>query len=169
MPMLFVFQSQRQTIFYYPVDPSEKYSVFAVRWKNFKAHYYTRGMFNICYTLYINLTTLLFISNMSFPPNSGAAHSESTPDNDCSLLSFLKYHDPPLLFNLEADPSENYNLDGTEWDPVRKQIQTIKEQFEASMVFGESEISKGIDSALEPCCTPSCTPKPQCCHCTAAL
>ncbi|ROL23566.1 Arylsulfatase A [Anabarilius grahami] len=133
--------SQRQTIFYYPVDPSEKYSVFAVRWKNFKAHYYTRG----------------------------AAHSESTPDNDCSLLSFFKHHDPPLLFNLEADPSENYNLDGTEWDPVRKEIQTIKEQFEASMVFGESEISKGIDSALEPCCTPSCTPKPQCCHCTSAL
>ncbi|XP_077049841.1 arylsulfatase A [Siphateles boraxobius] len=133
--------SKRQTMFYYPTDPSKKYSVFAVRWKNFKAHYYTRG----------------------------AAHSETTPDNNCSLRAFLKYHDPPLLFNLEADPSENYNLDGTEWDPVLKQIQTIKEQFEATMVFGESEIAKGIDSALEPCCTPNCTPKPECCRCTYAL
>lgn len=133
--------SKRQTMFYYPTDPSVKYGAFAVRWENFKAHYYTRG----------------------------AAHSESTPDNSCSLLAFLKYHDPPLLFNLETDPSENYNLDGDQWDAVRKQIQAVKQQFEASMVFGESQISKGIDSLLEPCCIPNCRPKPECCRCNSAL
>ncbi len=103
-----------------------------------------------------------------FPHNSGAIHSDSTPDSNCSSL-FLKRHDPPLLYNLEADPSENYNLNSTEWDSVLKQIQAIKEQFEASMVFGESEIAKGRDSALEPCCIPNCTPKPTCCRCTSAL
>uniref|UniRef100_A0A8C2K8D8 Arylsulfatase A n=1 Tax=Cyprinus carpio TaxID=7962 RepID=A0A8C2K8D8_CYPCA len=132
--------SERQTIFYYPTDPSEKHSVFAVRWKNFKAHYYTRG----------------------------ASHSRSTPDRDCSSLPLL-HHDPPLLYNLESDPSEYYNLNSSEWDSVLKQIQAAKEHFEASMVFGESEISKGRDSALEPCCIPNCTPKPECCHCTSAL
>uniref|UniRef100_A0A9J8B8F3 Arylsulfatase A n=1 Tax=Cyprinus carpio carpio TaxID=630221 RepID=A0A9J8B8F3_CYPCA len=132
--------SERKTIFYYPTDPSEKHSVFAVRWKNFKAHYYTRG----------------------------ASHSRSTPDSDCSSLPLL-HHDPPLLYNLESDPSEYYNLNSSEWDSVLKQIQAAKEHFEASMVFGESEISKGRDSALEPCCIPNCTPKPECCHCTSAL
>ncbi|XP_059362811.1 arylsulfatase A [Carassius carassius] len=132
--------SKRQTIFYYPTFPSEKYSVFAVRWKNFKAHYYTQG----------------------------AIHSQSTPDSNCSSL-FLKRHDPPLLYNLETDPSENYNLNSSKWDSVLKQIQAVKEQFEASMVFGESEIAKGTDSALEPCCIPNCTPKPTCCRCTSAL
>ncbi|KTF71345.1 hypothetical protein cypCar_00034387 [Cyprinus carpio] len=135
-----LFQSERKTIFYYPTDPSEKHSVFAVRWKNFKAHYYTRG----------------------------ASHSRSTPDSDCSSLPLL-HHDPPLLYNLESDPSEYYNLNSSEWDSVLKQIQAAKEHFEASMVFGESEISKGRDSALEPCCIPNCTPKPECCHCTSAL
>ncbi|KAL0167676.1 hypothetical protein M9458_035898, partial [Cirrhinus mrigala] len=63
----------------------------------------------------------------------------------------------------------NYNLKGADWDSVRNQIQAIKEKFEASMVFGESEIAKGKDSALEPCCIPNCTPKPKCCQCTSAL
>lgn len=32
-------------MFYYPVDPCEKYGVFAVRMGKYKAHYYTRGEF----------------------------------------------------------------------------------------------------------------------------
>ncbi|XP_073706740.1 arylsulfatase A [Garra rufa] len=132
--------SERQTFFYYPTDPNEKNSVFAVRWKNFKAHYYTHG----------------------------ALHSLGTPDSNCSLLALLR-HDPPLLYNLDSDPAENYNLKGSDWDSVRNQIQAVKEKFEASMVFGESEIAKGKDSALEPCCIPNCTPKPKCCQCTSAL
>lgn len=52
-----MFQSERQTIFYYPVSPSEKYSVFAVRWKHFKAHYYTQGKFTI-FQIYISLSFL---------------------------------------------------------------------------------------------------------------
>ncbi|XP_007233910.3 arylsulfatase A [Astyanax mexicanus] len=130
----------RDAMFYYPTDPSEKYSVFAVRLGKYKAHYYTRG----------------------------AAHSDTTPDQDCHMISTLKQHDPPLLFDLESDPSENYNLspkDYPELVDVLQKIQDLKDQFEASMVFGESEIGKGTDPALEPCCTPQCSPKPECCQC----
>ncbi|XP_066541396.1 arylsulfatase A [Hoplias malabaricus] len=133
-------QGNREVMFFYPIDPSEKYSVFAVRWGKYKAHYYTRG----------------------------AAHSDTTPDQDCHMISFLKQHDPPLLFDLHSDPSENYNLslkDHPELVSVLQKIQGLKEEFEASMVFGESEIAKGSDPQLEPCCTPQCSPKPECCQC----
>ncbi|XP_039617446.1 arylsulfatase A [Polypterus senegalus] len=133
---------KRKTMFYYPVDPSEKLSVFAVRYGKYKAHYFTRG----------------------------AAHSDTTPDHDCHLSAFLKAHDPPLLFDLESDPSENYNLVNNDsmakLKPVLDMIQQVKVEFEKSMVFGESQIGKGIDPELEPCCDPACTPKPTCCQCS---
>ncbi|MCI4379037.1 hypothetical protein PGIGA_G00223240 [Pangasianodon gigas] len=131
---------QREAMFYYPTDPSEKYGVFAVRMGKYKAHYYTRGS-----------------------PQSG-----TTPDQDCQLISFLKYHDPPLLFDLESDPSENYKLNvkaHPELASVLQNIKDLKDRFEASMQFGESEIGKGTDPKLAPCCNPECSPKPKCCQC----
>lgn len=99
---------------------------------------------------------------------SGATHSGTTPDKDCSVFAVLKAHDPPLIFDLEADPSENYPLvlvGRPDLQATLERIKKVKEQFEASMVFGESQISKGTDPALEPCCNPQCSPKPTCCHC----
>lgn len=106
---------------------------------------------------------LFFISRAS-----GASHSGTTPDQDCSIFASLTVHDPPLLFDLEADPSEHYPLsldNRPDLQAVLGRIRKVKEQFEGSMVFGESQISKGIDPSLEPCCSPQCGPKPSCCHC----
>lgn len=99
---------------------------------------------------------------------SGASHSGTTPDQDCSIFASLTVHDPPLLFDLEADPSEHYPLsldNRPDLQAVLGRIRKVKEQFEGSMVFGESQMSKGIDPSLEPCCSPQCEPKPNCCHC----
>ncbi|TSK38340.1 Arylsulfatase A [Bagarius yarrelli] len=134
---------QRKAMFYYPVDPSEKFGVFAVRMGKYKAHYYTRG----------------------------SAQSETTPDQDCRVISPLKYHDPPLLFDLESDPAENYNLslkDHPELVSVLQDINNLKDEFQASMQFGQSEIGKGTDPNLAPCCKPHCSPKPECCQCGTA-
>lgn len=101
-------------------------------------------------------------------PGSGASHSSTTPDQDCSMFASLKFHDPPLLFDLEADPSEHYPLsldDRPDLQEVLARVRKVKEQFEGSMVFGESQISKGTDPSLEPCCSPQCGPKPECCRC----
>lgn len=38
-----VLQSKRETMIFYPTDPSEKYSMFALRLGKYKAHFYTRG------------------------------------------------------------------------------------------------------------------------------
>uniref|UniRef100_A0A1A8FAU8 Arylsulfatase A n=1 Tax=Nothobranchius korthausae TaxID=1143690 RepID=A0A1A8FAU8_9TELE len=133
-------KSKREAMMFYPIDPNEKYGLFAVRLGKFKAHFYTQG----------------------------ASHSASTPDHDCPGSASFVGHDPPLMFNLEADPSERYPIslkDRPDVQAVLEQIRTVKAQFEATMVFGESQISKGSDPNLEPCCNPDCSPKPSCCHC----
>uniref|UniRef100_A0A3Q2VDV3 Arylsulfatase A n=1 Tax=Haplochromis burtoni TaxID=8153 RepID=A0A3Q2VDV3_HAPBU len=91
--------------------------------------------------------------------------NSTTPDKDCSALR--KTHDPPLIFDLEADPCELYPLsvDTPDIQSVLQQVKTVKEQFESSMVFGESQMAKGKDPSLEPCCNPECSPKPSCCQC----
>ncbi|XP_034735813.1 arylsulfatase A isoform X2 [Etheostoma cragini] len=133
-------KSKRETMVFYPTDPTEKYGLFALRLGKYKAHFYTRG----------------------------ATHSGTTPDQDCPVFAILKAHDPPLIFDLEADPSEHYPLPLTgkpDLQALLERIKKVKEQFEASMVFGESQISKGTDPNLEPCCNPQCSPKPGCCKC----
>uniref|UniRef100_H2U1V0 Arylsulfatase A n=1 Tax=Takifugu rubripes TaxID=31033 RepID=H2U1V0_TAKRU len=133
-------KSKRETMMFYPTNPSETYGVFAIRLEKYKAHFYTQG----------------------------ASHSGTTPDQDCSIFASLTVHDPPLLFDLEADPSEHYPLSldkRPDLQAVLGRIRKVKEQFEGSMVFGESQISKGTDPSLEPCCSPQCEPKPNCCHC----
>ncbi|XP_029472035.1 arylsulfatase A [Rhinatrema bivittatum] len=134
-------KSKRNIMFFYPPSPKEDLGVFAVRYGKYKAHFFTQG----------------------------ASHSETTPDHDCHITALLTRHDPPLLFDLEADPAENYNLLAGGMKPeylqILKEIQQEKENFESKMVFGESQLEKGVDPSLEPCCNPDCTPKPSCCHC----
>ncbi|XP_061108607.1 arylsulfatase A [Conger conger] len=132
--------SKREAMFYYPMFLNETYGLFAVRLGKYKAHYYTQG----------------------------SSLSDTTPDQACHRTAPLEPHDPPLLFDLEADPSENYNLatpEHPELEAVLQQIQRVKAEFEEGMVFGEAQIAKGTDPTLEPCCTPQCTPKPACCTC----
>ena len=39
----------------------------------------------------------------------------------------------------------------------------IKANFEANMVWADSEFNKGISDDLKPCAKPGCRPFPQCC------
>ncbi|NXN99257.1 ARSA Arylsulfatase, partial [Rhinopomastus cyanomelas] len=135
-------QSPRRTMFFYPPSPDPMRGPFAVRLGKYKAHYFTQGSF----------------------------HSDTTPDQACHGLTPLAPHVPPLLFDLESDPAENYDLVQSSLEPevlqVLKEIKLQKELFEQRMEFGESQMRKGSDPALQPCCTPGCTPKPSCCRCS---
>uniref|UniRef100_A0ACB8FL84 Uncharacterized protein n=1 Tax=Sphaerodactylus townsendi TaxID=933632 RepID=A0ACB8FL84_9SAUR len=134
--------SPRKTMFYYPPAPNSQLGVFAVRYGKYKAHFYTQGAF----------------------------HSGTTPDHDCYGLTPLVFHDPPLLYDLESDPAENYNLlDEAQLRPevlaVVKEMRLRKATFDQQMKFGESEMGRGKDPSLEPCCSPQCTSRPSCCRC----
>ncbi len=159
---------------FYPTDPSETYGLFALRLGKYKAHFYTRGTVDFTYTICWRSSIFTLSEPRCFwlllvhVCASGAAHSGTTPDQDCPVFAILKAHDPPLIFDLEADPSEHYPLPlvgRPDLQALLERIKKVKEQFEASMVFGESQISKGTDPNLEPCCNPQCSPKPRCCRC----
>ncbi|XP_061493953.1 arylsulfatase A isoform X2 [Rhineura floridana] len=138
-------KSPRQAVFYYPPAPSQLLGVFAVRYGKYKAHFFTQGAF----------------------------HSDTTPDHDCHGTTPLMAHEPPLLFDLESDPAENYNLlqaeaVGPDVLAVLKEVWLQKALFDRLMEFGESQPGRGSDPSLEPCCSPRCSPKPSCCSCASA-
>ncbi|XP_069486211.1 arylsulfatase A-like [Ambystoma mexicanum] len=134
--------SRRKTMFYYPTAPNETQGVFALRHGKYKVHYFTQG----------------------------SIFSGSTPDEDCHPTAKMTPHDPPLLFDLESDPAENYNLLAggmtADLQQILSNIKREKDIFEKTMTFGESQILKGTDTALRPCCNPTCSPKPLCCRCS---
>ncbi|XP_069812399.1 arylsulfatase A [Dendropsophus ebraccatus] len=134
-------KSPRNTFYYYPPSIDSTRGIYALRMGKYKAHFYTQGAF----------------------------HSETTPDPDCHITALLTEHNPPLLFDLDTDPAENYNLLKAvipkDLEPIVNAIQNERERFLKSMTYAESEINKGKDPSLRPCCNPECTPKPNCCHC----
>ncbi|XP_033120432.1 arylsulfatase A-like [Anneissia japonica] len=129
----------RENFYYYFTEAQPKYGVYAVRNRQFKAHYYTEGQIN------------------SDPQNH---------DPDCRPSAKRTFHNPPLLFDLLQDPSEQYNLNNlTQYQAVITQLNGLKKAFEAGMVWGISQITKDHDHSVEPCCKPGCTPFPNCCQC----
>lgn len=132
-------KSPRDRFFYYPTTVKPNYGLYAVRYRQYKAHYYTQGSVN------------------SDPNNH---------DPDCRPTAKRTAHNPPLLFDLNQDPSELFDLSNdTDYASILQEISKVKAQFEATMVFGESQNSKHTPD-VEPCCNKPCDPFPQCCTCS---
>ncbi|XP_030847610.1 arylsulfatase A-like [Strongylocentrotus purpuratus] len=133
-------KSLRETFFYYSPAASERQSSFAVRYKQYKAHFYTKG------------STL-----------SGIGH----PDPDCRKTAKRTKHNPPLLYDLHRDPAEQYNIAyEPEYQDIIKLITRIREDFDGRMEWAVSEMHKPSYDEYMPCCNPGCEPQPYCCHCT---
>ncbi|XP_077990518.1 uncharacterized protein LOC144444838 [Glandiceps talaboti] len=136
-------KSQRDTFFYYYEKPEKEIGVYAVRYQQYKAHYYTQGA-----------------------PMCGAQY----PDKDCRPSANLIRHDPPLLYDLHLDPSEQYNLSFLpQYKELLDTIWQIYIQHVETMDWAESEILRPVDKYVEPCCTPGCSPFPSCCQCHRSL
>ena len=129
--------SKRDHYIYYPKNPDPTDGIFAVRWKQYKAHYFQEG--SHCLNTY--------------------------PDIVCRSNYSKRALDPPLLFNVLTDPSEVYPIDSTtdEYSTAMKQISELKKSFEESMVWGKSQMKLGASSDLNPCANKGCKPFPSCC------
>nr|XP_006822165.1 PREDICTED: arylsulfatase A-like [Saccoglossus kowalevskii] len=109
-------KSPRKTFFYYFSEAFPQYGVYAVRYKQYKAHYYTQG--------------------------SGLS-GEENPDLDCRPTAKRTLHNPPLLYDLHHDPSEIYNLNSDpQYSTILTIITDIKKRFESTVVWSESEVQK---------------------------
>ena len=117
--------------------PEPDHGLYAVRYQQYKAHYVTEGQVN------------------SDPENH---------DKDCRPTATRTTHNPPLLYNLNQDPGEQYQLNHTLYQDVLKTIQQIKQDFDLNMEWGPSQMAD-TDINVEPCCNKGCTPLPQCCQC----
>ena len=114
--------------------------LMAVRLRQYKAHFWTKG-----------------------------SHCGNTyHDQDCWDQTPLKSHTPPLLFDLEQDPKERFPLDVTssEFAPIFKEIVAAVGEHNKTMTFGNPMISLGANKDFFPCCSPSCSPRPDCCKCS---
>ncbi|XP_070577428.1 arylsulfatase A-like [Ptychodera flava] len=131
-------KSKRDTFFYIFAYADPKYPIYAVRHKQYKAHYYTEGS-----------------SNCDF-----------THDLDCRPTANRTAHNPPLLYDLNSDPSEQYDLSSDpNYASVLKELDEIRRKFAAELDWAPAEILKPSDPNVEPCCNPGCSPRPSCCHC----
>ncbi|XP_070577433.1 arylsulfatase A-like [Ptychodera flava] len=136
-------KSPRETFFFYSPDASKSVGVYAVRYRQYKAHFYAKG--------------------------SGGS-GEENPDRDCRPSATLTKHDPPLLFDLHEDPSELYNLnqEGEEYIEILNKIKRIYKKHVLTMDWAESEVLKPTDPDVQPCCNAGCKPFPWCCQCHKA-
>ena len=129
--------SNRESYVYFPAiyDPSIGYH--AIRWKQYKAHYYTSGGIGLCPNTY--------------------------PDIVCRGNYSRRSHDPPLLYNLHQDPGEIYNLDTTRYADVMANIDATRNNFESTFEYSESQVERGTNANFMPCASPGCSPFPSCC------
>ena len=143
LSFFFYSQSLTDTFLYYPAFSKPDIGAYAVRHKNYKAHFLTSGN-----------------------PNSGG---DWNPDVACRPDSGQMPHKPSLVFDLSSDPQEMYVLDRSKYYDVYAMMYRVKVQSEAKMTWRPSEIDKPSNISLAPCCNPGCEPVPQCCVCPHQL
>lgn len=127
--------SLRESLIYYPAFPDPKTGIYAIHWKDYKAHFYQKGA--DCSTTYHDIKCR----------GNYSEHKLETPE----------------LYNVVTDASEMYPLSSKEYSDVIDSIKKLKSDFESTMVWGESQMNRGSSDSVKPCASPGCTPFPGCC------
>ncbi|XP_033645269.1 arylsulfatase-like [Asterias rubens] len=128
-------KTPRETLFHYCGK-----HMMAVRYRQYKVHYHTQ-----------NLLTANELSEFCGPT--------SIPDKkgrnfcmDCGGTC-VTTHDPPLIFNMDQDPKEEYPLDPQEYKDLLEDVERLLSEHKATMVMGKPLLND-LDKSLSPCCNP---------------
>ena len=132
----------RETFLYFPQNVDPAIGPYAIRHNNFKAHFYTEG---------------------------SALSDDSNYDLACRSSSRRTEHDPPLLFDLDLDPGERFELQNKpEFAGVVEEMRRLFRLEADKVPWSESEIHRGQSRSAATCCNRDpnkCEPFPQCCDC----
>ena len=113
------FQSNRESYMFYPSDPTKDDGVFAVRWKQYKAHFIIKGLDKVTW-----LYAMIRILHLSRRGICGNAY----PDEVCRGNFSRKVLDTPLLYDLHSDPGEIYPLNtkgDSEYAEILQKMKTV--------------------------------------------
>jgi len=62
------------------------------------------------------------------------------------------FHDPPLIYNVEIDPSEIYPLNASNYTSLLADFAVAVKKHNSTMEFGEDQMRKGSDPSVAVCC-----------------
>ena len=135
--------SERKSFAFYSSEHDlESLGPYAIRYKQFKAHFYTQG---------------------------NKLSDEDNYDPDCRNTT-LSRHWPPLIFDLNIDPGERYPLavNSSEYERILEAVLATRDKLKKDVAWADSETLKPKSRENSPCCNPkgsSCEPFPTCCNC----
>ena len=136
---------KRDIIYYWPKDPNPDFgwtkSLHAIRINEYKLHYII-----------------------------GGSHADNNYiDPSCRNNATEHYLTTPLLYNLYHDVGEKYPINFTSNNYYIPFVKRINDSFNSitqdPTLFGISQINRGSNDSLAPCCGYPCNPFPECCSC----
>uniref|UniRef100_A0A0K2VEM6 Sulfatase N-terminal domain-containing protein n=1 Tax=Lepeophtheirus salmonis TaxID=72036 RepID=A0A0K2VEM6_LEPSM len=126
----------RESFLYFPGHVDQTIGPYAVRYKNYKAHFYTEG------------------NELSDGNNYDFA---------CTTKANRTLHNPPLLFDLNLDPGERYPLDPNKNRDLLLEIQYVTMNIMKTMTWADGEMKKPNSNSAQPCAQKGCRDFPSCC------
>ena len=83
--------------------------------------------------------------------SQGSSLSDTAnPDQRCSDPTII-HHSPPLLYNLDTDPGERWDL-ATSKPALAASLQARLEEMAARVSWATSEMARGNSDLAAPCC-----------------
>ncbi len=113
--------------------------LFAVRYNEYKLHFLTQE----------DKTPEQF-GDICLSPGYPARHYFDCNEKDASHECVTE-HDPPLIFNLDADPTESWPLDPDKYQSLLEAVQNLISEHEADLIRA-APLMDTEDRAMIPCC-----------------